>query len=192
MVQLRLMKQLLFATTNPEKFITAKHTCATYDIEVTQARAEIIEIQAQEIETIARDKGTKAFTALKSPVVVTDDSWAILGLKGFPGPYMHSINDWFTPEDFLRLTSSLKDRRVVLTQNLIYTDEHEQKVFMTQSEGRLLKEIRGTSSSASYTIISLPDDEGLSLAEVYANDSDKSARAAAKVWHDFAQWFSEK
>jgi len=186
------MKQLLFATGNSEKFLTAKHTCDKYAIQLTQKDIDIAEIQEEDPGKIASDKATKAFEVAKQPLIITDDSWAFSGLKGFPGAYMHSINTWFTPEDFLRLTFPLKDRRAVLTQYLIYTDGHRQKVFTNQIEGVLLKEVRGTSKHPSHTIIALSGDNGLSIAEAYDQVADKSVRKSAQVWHDFVEWFSKR
>jgi inosine/xanthosine triphosphate pyrophosphatase family protein len=138
------------------------------------------------------DKAVKAFTAAGKPVVVTDDSWSFSGLNGFPGVYLHSINKWFTSEDFLRLVLPLEDRKVVLTQHLIYSDNQEQKVFIKQTEGMPLKEIRGVSKYPSFQIITLAGDNGLSIAEAYDKATNKSTRKSARVWHDFAEWFSQR
>ncbi|MDB5186527.1 MAG: RdgB/HAM1 family non-canonical purine pyrophosphatase, dITP/XTP pyrophosphatase [Candidatus Saccharibacteria bacterium] len=185
------MKQLLFSTGNAEKFLTAKHVCDQYGIELLQMNIDIVEIQEESPEKVAIDKATKAFEAIQKPVVITDDSWAFLGLNGFPGVYMHSINEWFTPEDFLRLTLPLEDRRAVLTQCLVYHDGTQAKVFTRSIEGELLKEIRGTSTHASHTVTTMPGDNGLSIAEAYDQAKDKSTRVSAQIWIEFAEWFNK-
>lgn len=98
------MKQLIFSTGNAEKFLTAQHVCNPAGISLKQVDIDELEIQEENPEKVALDKATKAFKVVNKPLVITDDSWAFAGLKGFPGVYMHSINEWFTPEDFLRLT----------------------------------------------------------------------------------------
>jgi len=185
------MKEVIFSTGNSEKFLTAKHVCDHYGILVTQKTGDIVEIQEENPEKVAIDKASKAFALIGQPVVITDDSWAFSGLRGFPGVYMHSINEWFTPEDFLRLTFPLTDRKITLTQYLVYDDGHAQKMFTRQIEGELLKEIRGSSIHASHTILSLSGDKGLSIAEVYDRAADKSTRKPAQIWKDFAEWFIE-
>src|ERR1700733_12593651 len=100
------MKRLLFSTSNDDKFQTAQHTCQQYGIEMVQETADIVEIQSEDPEAVALDKAGKAFEHFKQPVVITDDSWGFLGLGGFPGVYMHSMNHWFSAEDFLHLTAS--------------------------------------------------------------------------------------
>ena len=184
------MAPLIFATGNNLKFITALHTCQKHGIELAQRKADIPEIQSEDPEVVALNKAAGAYELFKSPVVITDDSWAMSGLRGFPSVYMHSINAWFTPEDFLRLTLPLEDRRVTLTQYLVYADGKQQKVFSRHIPGTLLKEIRGTSEFPNHTITSLEGDNGLSIAEVTANPNhDHSTRRSAEIWHDFLAWY---
>lgn len=184
------MKHLAFSTGNATKFLTAKHVCDRYDIRLTQETRDIVEIQ-DEPENVALDKAAKAYKLLKRPVVISDDSWSFSGLNGFPGVYMHAMNEWFTTEDFLRLTLPLEDRKVTLTQYLVYTDAQQQKVFAKRTAGTLLKEIRGKSEyPRCFQIITLAGDSGQSIAEVYDKAPDQTERQPAKVWFEFAAWFS--
>ncbi len=185
------MKEVIFSTGNATKYRLASQTCEKYGINLVQKHINIDEIQSEEPKKIVLDKATKAFAVLKKPVVVSDDSWAFQGLKGFPGPYMSSINHWFTPEDFLRLTLPLTDRSVILTQYIVYQTENGQKLFAALSRGELLKEIRGTSIHPNHTLITMEGDSGLSIAEVYNSDIDNSNRKIAELWKQFAQWYDK-
>jgi non-canonical purine NTP pyrophosphatase (RdgB/HAM1 family) len=184
------MQEIIFATGNEQKFTTALHACGQYDIKLIQQDVDTPEIQSEDPEAVAIDKARKAYQIVQKPVVITDDSWHFSGLKGFPGVYMHSINHWFTPEDFLRLVMPLKDRAVTMTQYLVYCDGSDTKVICQKTHGTLLKEIRGTSPHPSHTVIALETDNGLSIAEAYAQAADKSSRATAKIWKDFAEWLT--
>ena len=186
------MKDLVFSTGNNSKFVSAKQVCEAAGINLIQKDAEITEIQEENPENVALDKAAKAFNTIGQPLVITDDSWAFAGLSGFPGVYMHSINEWFTPEDFLRLTLPLVNRDVTLTQYLVYVDDSQQKVFTRQSKGKLLSEIRGKSQHPSHTILTMEEDNGLSIAEVYESAQDTTARQPAIIWHDFVQWYKGK
>lgn len=185
------MKQLIFSTGNAEKFLTAKHVCDSAGISLNQVKIEATEIQEEDSEKVARDKAVKAFNEVGKPLVITDDSWAFAGLRGFPGVYMHSINEWFTPEDFLRLTLPLESREVTLTQYLVYIDGKQQKVFKQKTGGTLLREIRGTSAHPSHTVITIDGDDGQSIAEAYDRAEDKSTRRSARIWHDFVRWYQD-
>lgn len=176
-----LMKQLLFSTSNNEKFLTAKHACDNAGVELQRIEIDVVEIQDENTEAVAIDKAQKAFNAAGKPLVITDESWSFDGLKGFPGVYMHSMNEWFTPEDYLRLVLPLENRDATLTQTLVYIDSHQCKVFRQQTNGKLLTEIRGKSKHSSHTIITLEGDNGLSIAEAYDSAKDKSTRQSAQV-----------
>ena len=183
------MKSLIFSTGNDSKFSTAHKVCDDYGIKLVQNELDIDEIQGEDPEKIVKDKVRKAYNQLKKPVVVSDDSWVIPGLNGFPGPYMKPMNHWFTVEDFLRLTLPLKDRRVFLIGYLAYKDGNHLKIFHQKREGFLLKEARGKQSYPNHKIFSMLGDNGLSISEVYDKGLDRSERDVAKIWHEFAEWF---
>ncbi|HVS58790.1 MAG TPA: non-canonical purine NTP pyrophosphatase [Candidatus Saccharimonadales bacterium] len=184
------MKQLLFVTSNDHKVLTAKHVCKQFDISVTRHNLDLQEIQSISGETIAKHKAHQAFDLLKQPLVVTDDTWEIPGLNGFPGPYMKYVNQWFTPTDFLRLTKPLKDRRIILHQIICYQDSSGQKIFTHPVEGILLAEARGVSSYPIFTIVSF-DGGKHSSAEI--NSAGYTAiNNHYTAWHPLCEWLSRK
>jgi XTP/dITP diphosphohydrolase len=183
-------KEITFATGNAAKFRSASLICKQFDIKLHQATLEINEIQAEDATVIARDKAQKAYELVGSPTVVNDDSWIIPGLNGFPGPYMKSMNDWLTPEDFLRLTEPLTDRRVILAQYTVYQDKHGQQLFRRDIEGVLLPEIRGEyPDSPNMSIISF-DDGKTSAAELLAKQLPVIDDYRT-TWHDLGEWLTK-
>jgi non-canonical purine NTP pyrophosphatase (RdgB/HAM1 family) len=185
------MKQLIFATSNELKFRAADQVCRDYGVELLQRKLDIDEIQGEDSRLIALDKARRAYKILAKPVIISDDSWAFAGLNGFPGPYMSSMNEWLTPEDFLRLTRHLDNRRVVLTQLVIYKDSGNEKIFTSVIEGQLLKEVRGKSLHANHTIIALDGDNGDSIAERYGSGNLKERRAS-DIWRELAKWYEKQ
>lgn len=184
------MNKVIFSTGNWHKVAHASEVCRSYDIELVQNKLEIDEIQSEDSSKIVIDKANKAYDLLNQPVVVSDDSWEIPGLNGFPGPYMKSMNHWLSVDDFVRLTGHLKDRQIFLLQYLAYKDDKTTKVFHQKREGYLLKEPKGE-GHASGNLISMVGDNGLSINEVYATDQSHNDREVAKIWHDFAKWYKE-
>lgn len=183
------MTALLFCTSNTEKFATAQLACKHHDITIEQKKIDIEEIQSEDGETILKDKLQKAYQHVKQPLIVTDDTWLIPGLNGFPGPYMKSINHWFTPDDLLRLILPLEDRSIYLIQHLGFTDGTLTKTFSSKVPGTLLREIKGTYGSASHKLISMDGDNGLSIAEIYDKNLNHHNRQAAGVLHEFIAWY---
>lgn len=185
------MPSLTFVTGNPDKYITAVRVCAEHDLALEQASPDIDEVQSEDSEYIARHKAGSAFETLGKPVVVSDDSWSITGLHGFPGPYMKSMNHWLGTEDFLRLTAHLTDRSVILTQQLVYYDGSVQKLFSNQTRGAVLDEPRGPTEIPWASLVALDGDQGMTIAEVRSNNLAHSDRDVAKNWHDLIIWYKE-
>lgn len=184
------MRTLLFCTGNHEKFLNAAHAARKYDIKLEQRELTIDEIQSEDAEAIVRDKLQKAYELVRQPVVVTDDSWEIPALNGFPGPYMKSINHWLSPEDYLRLTKPLADRRIFLIQRVGFTDGATTKILTAKTGGTLLTDIKGDYGLANHKLVSMDGDSGLSIAEIYDQGLDNGERAAVKVWHELLEWLT--
>jgi len=184
------MKELIYVTGNQFKFHQAATTCAPAGITLLQTKLDIAEIQAETGESIARDKAAKAFAILQKPLLVSDDSWIIPGLKGFPGPYMKSVNDWFTPDDWVRLTSALTDRRIILHQIVVYQDADSQQVFAVDVNGTLLREPRGKSPYSHATVTSF-DDGKTSNAE-HHEQGKAAATGKHNPWHEFVDWYAKE
>lgn len=181
--------ELIFITGNDNKIQTARAVCDRFGIYLHHKNLDIPEIQAEDGNVIAKDKARQAFEILHESVVVTDDSWIIPGLGGFPGPYMKFMNQWFSCEDWLRLTAPLADRRIVLRQVVAFHGPKAQQSFSVSLEGTLLREIRGNSHYPHLTIASF-DKAGRSIAEI--NASGKSAIAHQHTaWHDLCEWLAK-
>ena len=182
------MKTLIFPTGNEVKFRLANLVCKQKGIALQRLEIDVPELQAENGEEVCRDKALRAFEILRKPLVVNDDSWIIPGLGGFPGPYMKSMNKWFTSEDWLRLTKDLTDRRIILRQVAVYQDQNQQKTFISDIQGVLLTEIRGESHFTHTPMVSFDGGKN-TVAEVHAR-GEAAAEGHRTAWHDFAEWFA--
>ncbi len=185
------MYSVIFATGNAEKFEIARAVCEPLGVHLVQKALEIDEIQGEDSEVIVHDKARKAFALVKEPVIVSDDSWIMPGLGGFPGPYMKSMNTWLTPEDFLNLTRMLSDRRAILLQLLVYSDGTQQQLFRNEHVGMLLTESRGSYGAPAHKVITMPGDNGLSIAEAYDRGTIHADRDVAIGWQQFVSWYKQ-
>lgn len=186
------MTELTFVTGNLDKYLLAKEIFGTAGLQLRQEELDIDEVQSESAEYIARIKAQTSFSMLQKPIIIRDDSWSLPGLKGFPGPYMKSINRWLSDEDFLRLTLPLQDRRAILTQTLIYQDSNSSKLFTLDTKAELLKEIRGDYGVPFERITSIEGDEGKSIAEVMSSGISHTNRAPAEIWHTFIEWYKKE
>lgn len=184
------MKPLLYATGNTDKFRQAQYVCQPAGIVLAQDRLEVPEIQGEDAQVIASDKAEKAYAKFQQPLLISDDSWHIHGLKGFPGPYMKSVCGWFSLDDWLNLTSTLDDRRVTLRQIVVYQDANEQRLFSCEVEGILLTTARGESTSPFDQIVSF-DNGAHTVAELHSQGISAIGHLPS-VWHDFAGWYANR
>lgn len=187
------MKTVCFATSNKEKMIIAQTVCSQFNINVVQASIDIDEIQSEDPLNIIHDKVRRAFEVLSIPVVVSDDSWDIPALNGFPGPYIKSINQWFHADDFLRLMKGVKDRTIILHQLLAYYDGNTMKVFSNDIHGKVINESRGKNDrSPNMSVIVLEHDNGKSIAEVFEQGEkvvNDRYMTRPDAWHEFVEWY---
>lgn len=185
------MPDLTFVTGNPEKFHIAQQAFAAAGITLHQGKFDVDEIQSEDPEAIIIDKVRRAYELADKPVVVNDDTWEIPGLRGFPGPYMKSVAHWFTAEDFLNLTRPLADRRVTLTQRIAYKDADTQYVIALSYNGQLLPEARGNYGTGWQKVITMPGDNGLSVAQAYDQGASVADREVTEGWRAFIAWYQE-
>lgn len=185
------MTELTFVTSNNDKYRIATEIFQAAGLALKQAKLDLDEIQSEDVLRIATIKAAEAYALLHTPLIIRGDSWSIPGLGGFPGPYMKSINHWFTTEDFLRLTRTLPDRRAILTQTIVFHDANGQKVFQSYTEAELLPEPRGNGDVPFENIASINGDKGRSITEVMQSGTSNINRAPAKLWHEFIAWYKE-
>lgn len=187
--------KLVFVTGNPEKFAVAKTLCEGAGIELTQAVFDIDEIQGDNPELIVRDKARKAYELVKQPLIVSDDSWDILGLNGFPGAYMKDVSHWFTPQNFIDLMANTSDRTAILHQYLAYQDENETILFTRDQKGRIVAEPKGSHPTSWLNVIALDADDGETLAEIATRGQLNDPEHVAKrgdVWEDAIAWLKSQ
>ena len=134
--------------------------------------------------------------SFSKPIVVSDDSWDIPALNGFPGPYMKSINMWFKPEDFLRLMNGVQERAIILHQYLAYYDGSMMQVFKNDIPGKIINDARGKNDrSPNMTVTVLDHDNGKTIAEVFEQGEKAVVErylSRRDAWHKFAEWFNKQ
>lgn len=190
------MDTIAFATGNTVKFVSAQHICKPLGIELEQVVIDIDEIQGENPELIIKAKARAAFDAYQKPVVVSDDTWDIPALRGFPGAYMKSMNYWFTPEDFLRLMADKSDRSAILHQSLAYIDEHGITIFNSDLHGQIVEKPRGNydDNGPWMKVVAMEMDDGKTLAEVWEADKQLNPDRYKNIldsWRDLVKWYKD-
>lgn len=179
--------KIYFVTSNDRKVGEAKLGCEPYGIEVIKKPVDIEEIQSHIPKDVSINKAKQAFAQLQKPLVVTDTFWSIPTLKGFPGPYMKDIANWFTEDDFIALLKDKTDRTVIFSENITYIDKNEIRSFSKEFKGSFAHQPRGVGNS----IENVAEFDGVTLGE-RREQGGFSHSADDYVWVDFAKWYKNK
>ncbi len=180
------MKSITLVTGNSRKLGEARLALKDFDIAVENKQFEIDEIQAKDPIIIAEHKAKEAFRLTGEPVVVTDTSWDIPALNGFPGGYMKDVANWFSPSDFINLLKDYSDKTICFTETICYQDSSQTKTFSQRFAGKLADHPRGTGNS----IDQLAEFDGFTIGE-RQQQGRFSHDPKEYVWYKFAEWYSE-
>ncbi len=176
-----------YITGNKGKFDDAKILFEKEKFTVIQKELKIDETQDIDSLMVAKNKAKQAWEILGKPLFINDASWSIKALKGFPGPYMKYINQWFTPEDFINLMKNKKDRAVILKDTIVYVDSDTVKTFTKEYSGILLKTpYRGSFKNPSDAVISLSPSKKSIAEEVKSNNI--FLQRSDLALKDFIEW----
>lgn len=183
--------KLLCATGNVQKFNLGKIAFDKQGIDLEQVFIDIDEIQGEDPEIILADKAKKAFAVVGAPVIVSDDSWSIPALNGFPGAYMKSMNHWLQPEDFINLMKDKDDRTIYLDQRLAYIDHDGIVTFDKRLTGVVVKTPKGETGPPASRVIELEND-GMTISELFDAGIANRKGARRDAWKDAAVWFASR
>jgi XTP/dITP diphosphohydrolase len=150
---------IYFITSNPYKFSYAKKELKSYGIDIEQKKLDIKEIQSEDVSIVLTDKADKAFKEIKKPLLITDSSFSIPSLNGFPGPYMHSITNWFSTDDFLNLMRDKENKSILLEYYAIYKDKNTEKLFKLSLSGEFIQESIGEDGSSLDKVVTFRKDQ---------------------------------
>lgn len=186
------MKQVLFATGNSRKIAEANHTLARFGIEVLSQRVEIEEIQHRDPVEVTKAKAVASYNATGEPTVVSDTSWSIPALRGFPGAYMKDIAAWLAPEDWVGLMSRHEDKRIFCHEHVAYYDGTLLQHFQADYEGRFVDTPRGRDhDEESFEKLAILYGDK-TMAEQLADGDIASAGEDLRHWELFGEWFSTR
>lgn len=150
----------------------------------------IDEIQHNDSAEITKAKVRSAYELVRQPVVVSDTSWDIPALNGFPGGYMKDISAWFDAKDWLSLMAQHKDKTIYCHENIAYFDGDNLQYFVSSYKGIFTDEPRGRvdASESIEQVVTLYG--GLTLAEYLAKGEIASAGEELEHWKQFGEWYA--
>lgn len=119
------MKQVYLLTGNKDKIKYANSIFNPAGIEVLPLELGIEEIQAGSSSEIAKHMAIEAYERTKKPVIREDHSFYIDEL-GFPGPFMSYVDKKITPDQLLKIVSTLNSKTAHFELAAAYIDSKGQ------------------------------------------------------------------
>lgn len=179
---------ILYITSNQNKIITANRLLEPFGISIEGMKVDgIIEPQMEDIEEISKSKAQQAFNKIQKPLIVSDGSWIIPALNGFPGPYMAFINKWFTSQDFLNLMEKKENREIILRECVTYIDDKQLKTFIHDTKGLILEEESGQATAIDQIITFRGDKKSVAECE----NENLPRIPQNELWNEVGKWLKE-
>lgn len=158
----------VFVTSNENKWLEAQRILGHA---LDRAELELDELQAETVAAVALAKARAAYAQLGRPVIVEDAGIELLGLGGFPGPFIKYWEKLGGLKSICRAVDGLGDRRVRAVCALGTCSEHGSEVVVGSIEGLLSLHPRG-SNGFGWDAIFVPQGEGRTFGEMSAAEKD--------------------
>lgn len=162
-------KEILFITGNSKK---AEEVRAITGLNVLTKNLDIPEIQALDVEEVAKAKATAAFHLTGQPVIVDDTGMNIEALNGLPGALVVWFLDILKPEGILKMLSGEKNRKASVSTCIAYANQDGVFAFKGTIQGKIADSIRGEIGFG-FDPIFIPDGYNKTYAEMTAEEKNK-------------------
>ena len=157
------MKKITYVTGNWAKIDSARQILEPLGYTVDNKKIDTIEIQADDVEDVAKYSAKWASNELKCDVLKNDTGLFVEALNGFPGVYTHYVDDTLGEDGLLKLLDGVSNRRAYFKEVVAYCKYGEEPItFVGITKGTIAKVKSGT-YGWSWDFIFIPDGEDRTL-----------------------------
>lgn len=179
------MRTVTFASTNQNKYREVQSILSSYGITVDFAQVNLVEVQSDSLEEIAREKAKSAFAQIGRPVIIEDDGLFIDALKGFPGQYSSFVYKTIGNEGVLKLLAGQAGRTASFRSLIAFYDGKSLSISEGRVDGRISDKIM--EGGWGYDPIFIPAETDLTFAQLRDKKNEYSHRR--KALEKFALWY---
>ncbi|MFB6147946.1 MAG: non-canonical purine NTP pyrophosphatase [Candidatus Nanohaloarchaea archaeon] len=188
------MEKVLFATGNRGKVEEMQPLFGEKGYELEQVQVDIEEIDALDVETVAKRKAEDSFEEIDGdePVIVEDTGFFVEPLGGFPGAKAAFFDRTVGAEGLLKLLEGESDRTAYFRTAIAFHDGSSTRVFSASVDGQVPGEPRGEPHPhLPYDSLFVPwDGDGSTFAERPELKEEISHRE--KATRKFLDWLSSR
>lgn len=178
-------------TSNIHKFMEARHVLAEFNIATAMLNIKAEEIQADDIEKIARASALDAVKKCNLPIIVEDAGLFIEALNGFPGPYSSYVHKTLGTQGILKLMKNISRRDAKFHSVVAFHSPKQKapKCFHGEVKGEIVHQELGNSGFG-FDPVFKPLGCEKTFAEMNINEKNKYSHRA-KALRKFARWYKE-
>ena len=163
---------------NENKITEVQRILAPVGVDIVPVSRKIEELQTEDVESLVRDKLTKAFEAIGRPLFVEHTGLYLSGLNGLPAGLTQIFWDRLLENRFADLVAGLGDAKVTAKTVLGYCDGREIHLFEGAVNGTVPRTPVGP-TDFQWDCVFIPDGSTQTFAEMGAAKDQISMRRKA-------------
>jgi len=187
-------KNVVFLVTgNFHKFIEARLVLAEFGLSTVMLNLDTLEIQANDVESVAKASAIDAVKECCLPLIVEDSGLFVKPLRGFPGPYSSYAFETIGLSGIIRVMKEMKDRRAFFQSVIAFADPGQKsiKLFHGKVEGRIAENAKGQKGFGFDPIFIATDAGEETFAEMSVGRKNEHSHRA-KALRAFAEWYCSR
>ncbi len=180
---------VFLVTSNIHKFNEARKVLSKYKIATAMLKKlDVVEIQDDNIENVAKASAVDAVKKCNLPVMVEDAGLFIKALKGFPGPYSSYVYRTIGNDGILKLMENIANRNASFKSVVAFLTPTMDKplCFSGVAQGKIVKEKHG-SGGFGFDPIFKPLKSSKTFAEMTFEEKNQHSHRAL-AFREFAEW----
>lgn len=181
-----------FVTGNVHKYQEARNILSKSNLATAMLNLETTEVQADDIETVAKTSALEAAQRSNLPVFVEDAGLFIKSLNGFPGPYSSYVYRTLDNRGVLKLMKNIRRRDAYFRSIVAFCDPNRQfriKWFTGKVDGRITYEERGKQGFGFDPIFEPSTEGGKTFAQMTLKEKNRYSHRAQAL-RRFATWYA--
>ncbi len=186
-------KVALFVTGNVHKFNEARDVLKEFGISTAMLNLDTAEIQADDIDAIAKTSAIEAAKKSGMPIFVEDAGLFVDALKGFPGPYSSYVYRTLGTRGILKLMKDTIQRDAHFYSAVAFSDSSKAssiKCFIGKVKGKIALKEQGKMGFGFDPIFAPSDEPDKTFAEITQQEKNKCSHRA-KALRKFGSWYTK-
>jgi len=187
-------KVAFFVTGNLHKFHEARAVLREFEISTAMLNLDTTEVQADDIDTIAKASALEAARKSGMPVLVEDAGLFIDALKGFPGPYSSYVHRTLGNRGILKLMQNTTQRNAYFYSAVAFSDSgkaNSVKLFRGKVNGRIVYKEQGNHGFGFDPIFEPLAESGKTFAEMTQQEKNRYSHRAEAL-RKFGAWYIQR